>query len=69
MKETWVKEGQKVKQGEPMGIIGGLGVSTGIHLHWEIVYDPMVILQQSNLILQPATSIFKYLDQDPKNRK
>ena len=47
MKETWVREGQRVKQGEPLGIIGSTGISTGIHLHWEIVFDPMRILEET----------------------
>ena len=60
MKETWVSERQKIKQGDPMGIIGSTGISTGVHLHWEICYNPIVILQESDLF-----SSFN----DVKNRK
>ena len=47
MKETWVREGQRVRQGEAMGIIGSTGISTGVHLHWEICFNPMRILEES----------------------
>jgi murein DD-endopeptidase MepM/ murein hydrolase activator NlpD len=38
-KEIWVREGEKVKKGQPLGLIGTTGLSTGIHLHLEIFID------------------------------
>lgn len=31
-----VKVGDRVKQGQKLGIMGTTGASTGIHLHWEV---------------------------------
>jgi murein DD-endopeptidase MepM/ murein hydrolase activator NlpD len=47
MKETWVRQGQRIKQGEPMGVIGSTGISTGVHLHWEMCYNPLILLKAS----------------------
>lgn len=46
MKQTWVYEGQKIKRGESMGFVGSTGKSTGPHLHFSIVYDPLDLLSQ-----------------------
>ena len=48
-----VKPGQKVKQGDVLGIMGTTGASTGIHLHWEVRWgikptDPMKWLVKVN---------------------
>lgn len=41
MSKTFVREGQTVKQGDAIGIIGSTGKSSGTHLHFEILFDPM----------------------------
>ena len=48
-----VKPGQKVKQGDVLGIMGTTGASTGVHLHWEVRWgikptDPMKWLVKVN---------------------
>jgi len=40
MSKTWVNGGQKIKQGDWIGVIGDTGYAEGIHLHFEIVLDP-----------------------------
>lgn len=38
---TKVHTGQWVEAGEEIGAIGDTGISTGPHLHWEVVIDPL----------------------------
>ena len=37
LSQVLVVEGQEVAQGEAIGTVGGTGLATGPHLHWEIV--------------------------------
>lgn len=39
MSKIMVKEGQKVKRGEVIGLIGNTGKSVGPHLHYEVIKD------------------------------
>ena len=40
MSRTSVRTGEKVKQGQKIGVIGDTGIATGVHLHFEIVVTP-----------------------------
>ncbi len=40
-KDTFVKEGQRVKKGEILGIQGDTGMATGDHLHFEVITNPL----------------------------
>lgn len=49
--ELFVEEGQTVNTGDPLGIVGTTGRSTGPHLHWElriygVAVDPMQFLTE-----------------------
>lgn len=43
MSELKVKEGQMVKQGDPLGLSGATGFATGPHLHWEIRLETVIV--------------------------
>ena len=38
LSEILVHEGQMVKKGDPIGVEGSTGRSTGLHLHYEVRY-------------------------------
>ena len=47
MKEVWVSEKDsqgyptKITKGQPLGLMGSTGQSTGPHVHFEILFDPL----------------------------
>ena len=47
-----VKVGDRVEQGQKLGVMGSTGASTGVHLHWEvrgrIPVDPMKWMAKQN---------------------
>ena len=47
-----VKAGDRVKQGNKLGIMGTTGASTGVHLHWEVrgrvPVDPIAWMNKRN---------------------
>jgi murein DD-endopeptidase MepM/ murein hydrolase activator NlpD len=55
LSEFRVTPGQQVAAGDPIGLVGNTGLSTGAHLHWElriygIAVDPMQFLAEPLLI-------------------
>lgn len=51
MSKLIAKEGQYVKKGEIIGLIGSTGMSTGPHCHWEMragnmTFDPLSVLEK-----------------------
>jgi murein DD-endopeptidase MepM/ murein hydrolase activator NlpD len=46
LSKTEVHEGQYIKMGQKIGELGNTGISTGPHLHLEIVVDPLRYLDE-----------------------
>jgi hypothetical protein len=62
LSELWVKEGQDIESGQPIGLGGSTGQSTGAHLHFEIrifgeQVDPIRVLDPHTLM--PLADEFK----------
>jgi murein DD-endopeptidase MepM/ murein hydrolase activator NlpD len=47
MSQTWRGGGQIVKLGDSIGIIGATGKAYGVHLHFELIINPMYFIEKS----------------------
>ena len=57
LSELLVKEGDKVEDGTPIGLVGNTGQSTGKHLHFEVLIgsyqvDPKKVIQTAQYVRQ-----------------
>jgi murein DD-endopeptidase MepM/ murein hydrolase activator NlpD len=79
MSQLEVKEGDVVKSGQPIGLGGSTGQSTGSHLHFEIrvfgeQVDPSWVLDQNTLkpiapVIKIEKSWFYYLGENPESHE
>jgi len=52
LQKIMVKRGQKVSRGQDIGILGNTGLSTGPHVHYEIIINQKYIDPSSYMILK-----------------
>jgi murein DD-endopeptidase MepM/ murein hydrolase activator NlpD len=49
MSKTFIRTGDHVKRGQVIGIQGNTGVSTGEHLHFEVIIDPITMIKRNDI--------------------
>jgi murein DD-endopeptidase MepM/ murein hydrolase activator NlpD len=48
LSETWIRRGERVTRGQIIGRSGNTGASTGPHLHFSLMVDPLAMLMQES---------------------